>query len=406
MDDIDFTEPVWGKDLFEAIRGKPHSIMAANIRTKASLQGIMEAAQETGSPVLFEIAMSELGYTGFTPQSFVETIKAEAKRLGFDQPYAIHGDHITIKENTPEAVQKAEDLLNAQIDAGFTSFAIDASHCFDVNAPTKREALRDNIEITTRLARIIQERAPRASIEVEVGEIGHKDKATGNQEITTVEEAVAFVSGLAENGINPDLLAVHNGTEHGNAFDAQGNPVPQLGIDLQRTREVTDAIAEHKLVGITQHGTTGTALEHLSKFVDAGIKKVNVATHFQNIVMDTVPFRPEIDEWCLTSPDIAKHRAAEEAKLDPGMDPAKREQVLIGKLIKHANLGFYDRLQPEALGPELMHAITEQTRADSIDFFERFQSAGASVLVSDHLIHNTGMDDLTGGLKPKKRILE
>jgi len=401
MDDIDFTEPVWGKDLFEAIRGKPHSIMAANIRTKASLQGIMKAAQETGSPVLFEIAMSELGYTGFTPQTFVETIKTEAKRLGFDQPYAIHGDHITIKENIPEAVQKAEDLINEQIEAGFTSFAIDASHCFDVNAPTKREALRDNIEITTRLARIIQERVPRASIEVEVGEIGHT--VGGKQELTTVEEAVEFVKALQENGVQPDLLAIHNGTEHGNAFDAQGNPVPQLGIDLQRTREVTEAIAEYGLVGITQHGTTGTAPEHLSKFVDAGIKKVNVATHFQNIVVDTVPFRAEIDEWCLTSDDVAKPRAAEEAKIDPNMDPENRDQVLIGKLIKRANLGFFERLQPEALEPEVRQAITGRTRDDSSDFFKRFQSAGASVLVSDYIIKNTGVDDLVGGLNPTKR---
>ena len=64
-----------------------------------------------------------------------------------------------------------------QVAAGFTSFAIDASHLFNFEGKNVREELDENIRVTTDLARHIKNRmkGKEFGLEVEVGEIGRKD---------------------------------------------------------------------------------------------------------------------------------------------------------------------------------------------------------------------------------------
>ena len=116
-----------GRALIEAARKNNAMIMAANIRCRLPVEGIVLASMSSGAPVMYEIAKSELTYTEFTPGTFVEFIVSENERLGNTAvPFAVHGDHITVKN--PEEVDSVRALIAEELEAGFTSFAIDASH--------------------------------------------------------------------------------------------------------------------------------------------------------------------------------------------------------------------------------------------------------------------------------------
>jgi fructose-bisphosphate aldolase class II len=260
------------KDILTVLKSEPVIVMACNTRIQHVIPGIMRAAQELDAVVGFELARSECslegGYTGFTPQLYVDTVIGYAQDRGFTKPFFIHADHITVKSSAPEAIASARQLIEAQLAAGYTSFAIDASF----------NELPDNIKITTELARPIVKQ--NLGLEVEVGEI----KSTGQEaEITTVAEAVDFIRGLRDNGVYPELLAINNGSKHGNYLEGE-----KISIDLERTGDIYQAIKEFG-VCIAQHGVTGTPLHLVGIFADYGIRKANVGTQWQNVAHAGLP---------------------------------------------------------------------------------------------------------------------
>jgi len=246
--------------------------MVCNARIKHVIPGIMRAAEELDSVVAFELAKSEGGvdggYTGQTPQIFFETIIEYAEKTELSKPFFIHGDHITVKDSSRKAFDSAEELIQAQLAAGYTSFAIDASF----------NELADNIDITLRLAQPIIEQS--LGLEVEVGEIKHAGMEAA---VTTVEEATTFISGLVGGKVHPDLLAINNGSKHGNYLEGE-----KVSIDLDRTKEIYDEI-KNRGVCIAQHGITGTPLHLVGRFADYGIRKGNVGTEWQNIAHEFMP---------------------------------------------------------------------------------------------------------------------
>jgi len=363
----DYNLPISGRKIFDALKDEKLIVMAANIRCQLSTPGIMQAAKELDAAVLFEIAKSEVGYTGQSPQEFYDKIVEAAQELDFNTPYAIHGDHITIKENTPEAIASAKELIDAEVAAGFTSYAIDASHNFNLNGKTVREQLADNIEITVKLADLIPKDV---SLEVEVGEVGRKN-ADGTKMLTTVEESVTFIEALKEQGVAPDLLAINNGTVHGNIFDAQGNIVEQVGIDIETTKAIAEAIKPLG-VRIAQHGITGTPLNLMHLLIDAGIAKGNVGTNWQNIYIEHLPadVAKKMTEWTLASEQAAKMKAKK---------PEMSEKELIAKNIKHSTKVYKEELL--AIPGEYKQKINEATKESALAFFKAFAAEGSAAKV-------------------------
>lgn len=259
-------------DIFKVLRDEKVIIMACNARIKHVIPGIMRAAEELDSVVAFELAKSEGsvdgGYTGQTPKIFFETVVEYAEEGKFSKPFFIHGDHTTVKDKSQESLQSAREQIEAEIQAGYTSIAIDASF----------NELEDNIGITSKLAALILPHA--LGLEVEVGEV----KCAGEEAtLTTVEEATAFIDGLGENGIHPDLLAINNGSKHGNYLAGE-----RIFIDLERTAEIFASV-NPKGVCIAQHGITGTPVNVVGQFADYGIRKGNVGTEWQNIAHRFMP---------------------------------------------------------------------------------------------------------------------
>ncbi len=269
------------RTILNTLKDMPLIVMACNVRIKHVVPGIMKAAQELDAVVAFEIAKSEGGfdgYTGFLPETFWEMIIQYARDTGYTKPFFIHGDHITIKDLSEKQYLEAEKLIKAELDAGFTSFCIDGSF----------NELPHNIRITTELARSLKEYD--VGLEVEVGEITHVGK---EGRLSTVEESVEFISSLVTNGVKPNLLAIYNGSKHGNY-----RPGEQVHIDLKRTKEVADAIRPYG-VSIAQHGITGTPVHLLDQFADHGIRKGNVGTNWQNIAHAHIPqeLMSQMKQW-------------------------------------------------------------------------------------------------------------
>jgi len=260
------------KDILRVLNDKKAIVMACNTRIKHVIPGIMRAAEELDAVVAFELAKSEGhidgGYTGQDPETYFATITGYAEERKFTRPFFIHGDHITVKNTSDKEIESARRLIAAELAAGYTSFAVDASF----------NELPDNIRITAELARPIIDQG--IGLEVEVGEI----KSAGQEAmLTTVEEAVAFLSGLKANSVRPDMLAINNGSKHGNYLEGE-----KIFIDLERTGQIYEAVKGDGVV-IAQHGITGTPLHLVGRFADYGICKGNVGTQWQNVAHKGLP---------------------------------------------------------------------------------------------------------------------
>jgi len=368
---MDYSKPVPGKLMFEALQNEKCIVMACNIRIGACARGIMMAAKELDAAVMFEIAKSEIKYTGQPPKAFVDNILKCAKEVGFNQPYLIHGDHIGIKTPDAKDVNSAADLIKDEIASGFTSFAIDASHNFNIDAPTVREQLKDNIEITTKLCGLIPKGA---CLEVEVGEVGRVDPKTGEKAITTVEEAETYIKAINDNGYKPDLLATNNGTSHGNIYDKAGNPIPK-SINVERTGEIARVIRKYG-VRIAQHGITGTPFEYMPRLIDAGIAKGNVGTNWQNIALAVMPqdLAKRMEEWTLKCEESAKMREKK---------PGVKDAELIGKNIKNS-IGTF-KTEIDNLKGEDLKRLDEATKKGALEFFKAFQAQGSAGKVRKYI---------------------
>ena len=262
-------------DVFRVLKDDRVIIMACNTRIKHVIPGIMRAAEDLDAIVCFELAKSEGdlkgGYTGMNPSQYAETVFGYAEAIKFTKPFFIHGDHVTTKSPDPAVVGNSRDLIVAELAAGYTSIAIDASF----------NETPDNIKISSELGRMVLDAG--CGLEAEVGEI--KSTKEGG-EITTVEEAVEFIEGMEKAGVHADLLATNNGSKHGNY-----KPGEEVHIELKRTGDIYNAIKKWG-VCIAQHGITGTPLDQVGQFADYGIRKGNVGTNWQNIAHDCLP--PEL----------------------------------------------------------------------------------------------------------------
>ena len=369
--------PIPGSTIFNALKDKNCIVMACNTRIIPGVtKGIFRAAKDLDSAIMIELAKSECnlegGYTGLTPAELSMRSCAVACEVGHDI-WALHADHIGVKKGTVEELGAVRELIAAQIKAGFTSFAIDASHLFNFDGRTPEEELAPNIDATIELARFIEsEMEGGFGLEAEVGEIGRTDDS--GMVLTTPDEAVAFITSLNSAGVHPQVLAIANGSTHGNIFDEQGNPIAQVTIDIPRTRAVAKALRENDLdVRIAQHGITGTP-RHLiaEQFPHGDIIKGNVGTFWMNLVWDVLKeeepdLYQRIWDWTVTE------YAAE----------GKRDIEVFGKSGKFAIKEFFKEIY--SLSEETVSAIEERAYEEASLFMKAFKSEGSATIVREYM---------------------
>jgi len=455
----------------EAQTNKEAVVMAANIRTPLSLEGIMQAAKETGSVVVFQQALSEFGYTwpvGFSPENayrFAEEIRRTGRRVGFSN-YVLKADHVTVKvdkdflkdtsaqkeiENlletmlakktnaereavfnaafnnrafmsdknvakAMESINKALSLLKAEVNAGMTIYALDASFM-----PT-----RLNVLATAFLAGFLPEDS---SIEAEVGEIGGQDNSTVadalefitgvryKEKVERDPETNAIVyselvrvnkgnpvvesegEGLLHYGVNIDRLAINNGTAHGNNYDKDGNII-KTQMNLKMTTAIAEAIAPYG-IKIVQHGVTGTPLESLPALRTAGITEAHVGTNWQNVVWQSLNEIAKEDKAMRDLRDrmldslidkygekynISARRfpPALRRVLRVGEAPDKDLDKMIGKELKNI-LGFYQE-EFDVLPQGVKDQITVATKKSALDHFKAFGATGMDDAIAKQVL--------------------
>jgi len=279
--------PINGKVLFRFLAHDPMIVMACNPRIRHVIPGIMRAARELDALVIFELTRTEGGidggYTGFTPHEFVQTILDYAAETGFTLPYVIHADHIMVRSGEEDEIAACTALIAAQLQAGYTSFALDASF----------SPLHENVRLVSCLSAPVI--GHDLGLELELGEVPPVGQESG---LTSVDETLEFLSCLADRGITPQLLAINNGSHTGNYLDHH-----QVSIDLERTREVYEAIRPFGVSGLVQHGITGTPLRIVGKLVEYGIRKGNIGTLWQNVAHAGLPvgLMDEMRQWARRS---------------------------------------------------------------------------------------------------------
>lgn len=365
-------KPISGKKVFDALRDKNCIVMAANTRYIPGVaEGILRAAKDTNSPILIEIARSECdlkgGYTGYTPDDFAKRIIEAAEKVECEN-WVLHADHISVKAGDEETIQGTKELVKAQIDAGFTCFAIDASHIFNFEGKNEKEELEGNIKATIEIGNYITEQMKEKGIdsyglEVEVGEVGRKDEE--GFMLTTAKQATAFISELNEAGIHPQLLAIANGSTHGNIYDEKGVKIEQVSIDIPRTKEIAKSLRELGLgVRIAQHGITGTPLNLIAtQFPRGDVTKGNVGTYWQNLVWDVLKVY-----------EIDLYEKIRKWVLETYAGKGKSDEEIFGKSSKYAFKQFFDELH--SIDEKAVKAMESQAYASALMFFKAFNSLG------------------------------
>lgn len=261
-----------------------YGVPAFNVNNLEQMQAIMEAADETDSPVIVQASAGARKYAG---APFLRHLMEAAVEQYPHIPLVIHQDHGT----SPTICQRSIQL-------GFSSVMMDGSLGVDGKTPTTYEY---NVDVTRQTVEMAH--ACGVSVEgelgclgsLETGEAGEEDGIgadvilTHDQMLTDPEEAADFV-----NKTNVDALAIAIGTSHG-AYKFTKPPTGDvLAIDqikaiharIPNTHLVmhgSSSVPQDWLKIINENGgdlgeTYGVPVEEIQEGIKHGVRKVNIDT--------------------------------------------------------------------------------------------------------------------------------
>lgn len=295
--------------LYEAMGRKEVSgftVPAINIRgiTYDAAQAVFRAAMKGKvGPVLFEIARSEIDYTGQRPFEYTCAVTAAAIKSGWRGPIFIQGDHFQINAkkfaaDAEKETQGVKNLIWEAIEAGFYNIDIDTSTLVDLSQPTIKDQQRNNFSLAAELTTMIRDLEPQGitiSVGGEIGEVGGKN--------STIEELQAYMDGYLEElkkrgdalkGISK--ISVQTGTTHGGIPLADGT-VAKVKIDFDVLEKLSETSRlQYGLSGAVQHGASTLPDEAFDRFPATGTAEIHLATGFQNMIFDSSEFPGELRE--------------------------------------------------------------------------------------------------------------
>jgi len=277
-----------------------YGLAAFNVNNMEQIQAIMEAAQETESPV---IVQASRGARSYSQDNYLRHLMLAAAELYPQIPIVMHQDH----GNSPETCKSA-------IENGFTSVMMDGSLEADGKTPADYDY---NASVTKEVVELAHARG--VSVEGELGCLGSLESGEGEQEdghgatgklsrdqlLTDPEEAEQFVN---ETGV--DALAVAIGTSHG-AYKFSSKPTGEV-LAMDRIEEIHRRLPNCHLVMhgsssvpqelqdiINQYGgklkqTWGVPVEEIQRGIKHGVRKINVDTgsHSQSALRVAGEIRP------------------------------------------------------------------------------------------------------------------
>lgn len=254
--------------LDEAIKGG-YGVGAFNVNNMEQIQGIMQAAAETKSPVIMQASRGALKYTKML---YLKYLMVAAVEDNPEIPIAVHLDH----GNNFETCRQAIEL-------GFTSVMIDGSLKEDSKTHT---TFNENVEVTAKVVDYAHKFG--VTVEGELGTLGGIEDGVGSGNIilTDPEEAERFVK---LTGV--DALALAIGTSHG-AYKFKVAPVLAMDIITEVKKRLPEtplvmhgssSVPENLINIVNQYGGTlqhamGVPMQSIQEAIKRGVKKINVDT--------------------------------------------------------------------------------------------------------------------------------
>ena len=261
-----------------------YGVPAFNVNNLEQIHAIMEAAQETDSPVILQASAGARKYAG---EPYLRHMVLAAVEMHPDLPVVLHQDHGA----SPAVCQQS-------IRSGFTSVMMDGSLREDAKTPASYEY---NLDVTRRVCEMAH--AIGVSVEgelgclgsLETGEAGEEDgvgaegKLTHDMMLTDPKQAKDFV---AKTGV--DALAIAIGTSHG-AYKFTRKPtgdilamdrIAAIHAEIPNTHLVmhgSSSVPQEWLEIIRKYGgeikeTYGVPVEEIQRGIKTGVRKINIDT--------------------------------------------------------------------------------------------------------------------------------
>ena len=315
-----------------------YGVAAFNVNNMEQIQAIMEAAEQTDSPVIIQASR---GARAYAQELYLRNLMRAAAELYPNIPIVMHLDHGNSVATCLSAIENE-----------FTSVMMDGSLMEDGKSPASYEY---NAKVTAEVVKVAHSRG--VSVEGEIGCLGSLESGEGEQEdghgatgklshdqlLTDPDEAERFV---ADTGV--DALAVAIGTSHG-AYKFTRKPdgevlamarIEAIHAKLPNTHLVmhgSSSVPQELQDMINKYGgqmkqTYGVPVEEIQRGIKSGVRKINVDT----------------DNRMAITGAIRKVLAESPEKFDPRdyLKPAKAamKQVCVDRMVAFGQAGNGSKL--------------------------------------------------------------
>ena len=307
------------RELLDHAAENTYGIPAFNVNNLEQVQAVMEAANETGAPVILQASAGARKYAG---EPFIKHLIQAAVEAYPHIPLVMHQDH----GQNPGVCQGAMNL-------GFSSVMMDGS----LEADGKTIASYDyNVEVTRQVVDMAHKLG--VTVEGELGCLGSLETMQGDKEdghgtdavmtreqlLTDPEQAADFVKRT-----QLDALAIAIGTSHG-AYKFTRKPTGDI-LAIERIMEInrripnthlvmhgSSSVPQELLAIIRQYGgnmkeTYGVPVEEIQKAIQFGVRKINIDTDIRLAMTGAVrkflaenPDKFDAREWLKPAREAAK----------------------------------------------------------------------------------------------------
>src|SRR5512134_1379482 len=272
------------RQLLDHAAENSYGLPAFNVNNLEQVKAIMEAADETNSPVIMQGSAGARKYAG---EAFLRHLIEAAVEAYPHIPVVMHQDHGASPAVCIQAMR-----------SGFSSVMMDGSLMTDGKTPSTFEY---NVNVTRQVVEMSH--AVGVSVEGELGclgslESGHGEKEDGHgaegvlshdQLLTDPNEAAEFVKAT-----QVDALAIAIGTSHG-AYKFTRKPTGDI-LAIERIKEInarlpsthlvmhgSSSVPQEWLQVIREFGgemkeTYGVPVEEIQEGIRHGVRKVNIDT--------------------------------------------------------------------------------------------------------------------------------
>jgi fructose-bisphosphate aldolase class II len=259
------------------------AVGAFNVILLEHAEALVSGAEQAKLPIILQISENCVAYhKSLKPISVATIALAESSSV----PVSVHLDHA-----------ESEDLVREALDLGYDSVMFDGS----------KLSYDDNVAASNRMAMLCKSYG--ATLEVEIGEVGGKDGVHAPGVRTNPHEAHAFAQATGA-----DFLAVAVGSSH-------AMTTRDASLDFDLIQEIAKTVA----VPLVLHGSSGVSDVDLQRAVKAGMSKINIATHLNNV------FTHEIRRVLEANPELVDPRKY----IAPGRDSVASEVARLLTLLQN-----------------------------------------------------------------------